>query len=394
MKKSQYLHENLERIKRERKHTNKHDPSYFRGKLISILEKKADILTLTGHYENARETYQKMHSEFLLENRIQHAHMYYKIGSTWSIQRKSKETLENSEIAEEILDDPAEIDSSWWKEWINIQFIKYDAYYYTAQKEKMEKIIDKIKPVIQKYGTDKQKMYLNEQVGQLDCRKNQFIVSDETIQRFRENIFLAKKLGNLGQIGHYTFNLGFILFGNNRLNEAKEALETSLEIAKKIGSTSLQMLCVTYLTTIFRKENLLEKTKDWALRSLNIANTANIPVYIAMTKANLSWVYYQQGKYHKTEKFAKDALNIWKEVNYPFQWAAIFPLFAVLVTQQRVSEAVEYAQILIEPTQHRLPNLLESTLKLAVTSWQRNDHEKSYNYLENSLSLARKYGCL
>ena len=77
-----------------------------------------------------------------------------------------------------------------------------------------------------------------------------------------------------------------------------------------------------------------------------------------------------------------------------FQWTALWPLIAVALTRDQVSEAVGYAQALIDPSQQRLPNAVAATLENSIQAWQDDEPAMAQEHLKSAIALAQEMGDL
>ena len=88
------------------------------------------------------------------------------------------------------------------------------------------------------------------------------------------------------------------------------------------------------------------------------------------------------------------ALEMWQQAPlvYPFKWTALWPLISVAHTQHQVSEAVDHARTLLEPTQQRLPDALTALLEETIESLEVGKTEEAYTYLNQAIELAQELG--
>jgi hypothetical protein len=62
----------------------------------------------------------------------------------------------------------------------------------------------------------------------------------------------------------------------------------------------------------------------------------------------------------------------------------------VALTRQHVVEAVEYARLLLEPNQQRLPGPLTEALEAALQAWDAEQPETVRIHLQQAIILARE----
>ncbi len=69
-------------------------------------------------------------------------------------------------------------------------------------------------------------------------------------------------------------------------------------------------------------------------------------------------------------------------------------MMGVALAEKRGADAVQYAGMLLDPEQQRLPDELTGLLEAAVQSGEANQPETAYSYLEQAIALAQKMGYL
>ena len=108
----------------------------------------------------------------------------------------------------------------------------------------------------------------------------------------------------------------------------------------------------------------MDETRHYALRALEVASTGGIPEQIAMAQANLAWVAWREGNLDETQKLGRAALDSWQRGQwvYAFHWTARFPLLAVALERDQVSDALEHARVMLDPQQQQLPEAAGSCL--------------------------------
>ena len=74
---------------------------------------------------------------------------------------------------------------------------------------------------------------------------------------------------------------------------------------------------------------------------------------------------------------------------YPFQWTALWPLISVAHAKNQVSEVVEYARALLEPSQQRLPDALTALLEKIIKIWEERETGTVHTYINQAIELAQ-----
>ncbi len=140
----------------------------------------------------------------------------------------------------------------------------------------------------------------------------------------------------------------------------------------------------------------MKETRDYASRALTVATAMKLPPYIAMATANLAWVAWREGKNAEAEQNGKAALEFWRssEMVYPFQWTALWPLIDIMLGQDELSQAMDYACRLFVPGQQLLPNGLTAITEAAIQAWDSGQPETVRPSLQQAITLAQEMGYL
>ena len=191
--------------------------------------------------------------------------------------------------------------------------------------------------------------------------------------------------------------LGFSYLWRGDLNEAEEHFQVGLRLTERTGDIVVQSRCLTYLTIIHRKRRQVEEVRHYVSRSLAVATAGQMLEYIGMARANLAWLAWREGDLSETEANGRTALESWQQVpigQAPFQWTALWPLIGVALAQDQVSEAVDYARALLEPTQQLLSEALTAIVEEAIHTWEGGDLEETRTNLDQAVELAQEMGYL
>jgi len=358
-------------------------------------EPLADIFALTGQHEEARTIYQNTLQGTPEHDLIWRARLHRKIGKTWEIQGDYAEASRADESAEAVLEQPsATLDPSRWQEWIEVQVDRIWLLYWQNKQAEMVELAHKAQPIVEQYGTPTQRARYFDSLTLIELKRERYLISEQAISYALAAVSASKESENLSVINMSYFQLGFsyLWAENDHLDHVEEPLQTGLRFAEQIGDVVMQARCLTYLTVLYRKYAQKDQVNAYSHRSLNIAKIAQMPEYIGAAKANRAWVAWHEQHLSEAEADGKAALEIWRKLSfvYPLHWMALFPLICVILAQERLSEAVEYARALLSPNQKRLPARLTAALERALHTWDADDAETTQNQLHDAIALAQK----
>ncbi|MCA1607100.1 MAG: serine/threonine-protein kinase PknK, partial [Acidobacteria bacterium] len=177
---------------------------------------------------------------------------------------------------------------------------------------------------------------------------------------------------------------------------AESHIKAALHSASRRGDSINQVLCLTYLAIICRKRGQVEEARSYILPALEAATAGQMVIYIGMAKANLAWMAWHQGNYREVKELGQAAVELWgqNQASYPFQWAALWPLVGVTMAENNISEAIEYARVLLVDSQQRLPDELAGLVEDALNAWSQDQSDLTRRQLTEALKLAHATGYL
>ena len=366
-------------------------------KIAQLHEQVGDVLSLTGQYDEAMLVYERALSYVPNQDRIWLARLHRGIGEIFRAQHRSEEALQAYSAAEVILGpDPAQSTPEWWQEWIQIQTARKEIHYMLGHVDEMTEFVGKTRPIVEQYGTSAQRAEFFMSIMDLFFRRDRYVVSEETLSYARSALSTSQETGDELLIAWMQFNLGFAYLWRGDLDAAEEQLHFDLAVEERTGNVARQNLCLTYLATLYRKRGRVKEARDYASRALTVATAIKLPQYIAMATANLAWVAWREGKNAEAEQNGKAALESWQssEVVYPFHWAALWPLIDIMLGQDELSQAVNYARQLFAPGQQPLPDALTPITESAIQAWDSGQPETARTSIEQAIVLAREMGYL
>jgi hypothetical protein len=177
----------------------------------------------------------------------------------------------------------------WRHEWIEVQVTQIWQYYWLNQLKEMTSLAEKVRPVLEQYGTPAQRAEFFTGLTLMAYRRHRYVISDEIVSDSRAALSASLESQNLVSITMSRFLLGFTCLWNNDLIEGEEQLQAALGLAERTGNVVLQSRCLTYLTILYRKKGALQQVRRLIPKCLSVAEAGQMTEYIATAKANTAW---------------------------------------------------------------------------------------------------------
>lgn len=256
----------------------------------------------------------------------------------------------------------------------------------------MTAVIEKIQPIVEQYGTAAQRAQFFLSTAARNIALDHYIVSEETVAKFRSALSAVQQAGNKRLIGFARFGLGTSLFLSGHLDEAEEHMHAAMNTGEEIGNVVLLERCFSFLPFVFRQRGQVEEVRHIIARALA---EPGITLTSRMV-AHRAWLAWRDGDMEKAEEYGKAALGEWQHQRQvdPYQWAGLWPLIGVMLVQERLSEAMQYVRMLLDPRQRQPPEALKKLLEAAVQAWETEQHHTAYSLLQQAIHLAEEQGYL
>jgi len=377
-------------------------PERWASVLARLYEALGDVLCLTGDHEGSREAYAKALARIEPGASLARARMHRKCGKTWEIQHRHEEALRAYGVAEAGLGAaPPERASreeagAYWHEWVEIQASRAWVHYWLAQVDEMVSLVERVRPIVARYGTPRQRAQFLRSVTNMSVRRERYAPSDETVAVARAYLAASEESSDPTEIAMARFMLGFELLFHGDLDEAEEKLTAGLSDAERIGDVTLRTRCLNYLMMIQRRRGDVGATRRAAELCLSVAAASNMMDYAGASTACLSWVALSEGRADEAEALGEAAVELWRQLSlvypYPFQWLGHGPLLAVALERGRVRDAIAHARVMLEPTQQKLPAEVASAIEAAIGAFDRGEPDRSRERLAEALAAARRRG--
>jgi hypothetical protein len=374
---------------------------FWQERAVTLQESLGDVLHLVGQHNEARVKYQLAMEYSYDQDLIKLARLQRKIGNSWVPLHCWNEAMEAYQAAEKSLGlQQDETALPWWQEWTQIQIDLMLLYYWANRAEEIKHLANRVRPVIEKYGTPVQRGGFYRGLVLANLRLERYRITEEILADTHSYLSLQKEGNNPNSnLAFDHFMQGFVYLWHHDLEPAENTMQAALSLARQTGDITVESRCLTYLTVCYRMLGRVDEARRIATQSEETAIRAGMPEYRATAQANLSWALWRTGDPAEAKKKALDALDQWQKLpaghaSCSFEWTALLPLIAIAELDGQFEQAIEYDRALLAPAQMRLPDPLEEALNKAIRCWEDNNSEQVLVQINRSVELAKDYGYL
>jgi class 3 adenylate cyclase/tetratricopeptide (TPR) repeat protein len=358
--------------------------------MADLYEEMGDVLALVRSQVEATAAFTEALLQIPASDRIRHARLHRKIGLVRQHERDL--ALKAFEDAERALGAWPEKDDDARSAWVDVQIGRLFVHYWKGEAAAMNLLLARLEPHIARATPHQRAEYFDHLVLR-DLRQLRYDVSDGTVAHARDYVSAARGTGDLATLASAQFLLAFVLLHLSRLDDALRIMQEGLETARRSGHRAIELRCIVYLCTIFRRQHQLDATRKWGMDSYTLAVKEAMHEYVGMAAANLAWVAWCEGRISEVESLAREALARWQRspVAYPFQWAAVLPLIAALRAGGRLPETIGLCARLVDSSQQHLPApLTEAASRIAAhdATWAETAAPDAQTALDELFTIA------
>jgi DNA-binding SARP family transcriptional activator len=352
-----------------------------------------EIQHFIGHYEDARESWQRAIGQTPPSDRLTRANLYCRLGNAWRDQYHYDEALQAYDAADDALGPlTAEDNEALWSEWGQIRLEHLNVLYWLGHSVEMLHLIDMVQRNFQQRASRIQQARLRQMSAVALLRHNRYSLSPEAVEHARAYLCTMQDMGESGAVPAAHFQVGFsALWATEDLGAAEREFHTALDLAERSGDISLRGRCLTYLTVIHRLRSQVEEARTTARQSLEVALAGQMHDYIGAAHGSLAWAAWRVGDMDNARMHGQQALEAWRRLpaGYMFEWIGRWPLIGIALTEGNLSEALSQARPLLEASQKRMPESIEPALEAAIRAAEEGDLVASHTFLEQAAKAAR-----
>ncbi len=333
---------------------------------IQLIEDMSDVLLLSNDIEEASA---------VLDQAIQapdlppltRARLLRRLGAARQQDRDfSIYTLDRAEQALGKIDDNSDADEL--TEWIDIQIIRLTVHYWSGDSQALLDLSRRVIPFI---GQAKplQRALIYAQLVQRDLRAYRYRTTNDTLENAAKYVEAAQESGVLSSIASAQFILGFVHLHNGTLEDAKREMGEGLKSAQKSGHRAIELRCLVYLATVYRRLGEVMKAEQLSRESLDLAAREAMPEYTGMAHAHLAWARWKEGNLVEAKSLGQDAMAEFQNsrIAYPFEWAAGLVMVAIAAEEQDPEAGRHICARLIDGSQQHLPDQLNEAAEAVAT---------------------------
>ena len=354
-----------------------------------VWAKLAEVLWRTWRLEEAREAFQAAICLAGSGDVLRSAHLQALLGKLEGFEGRYDAALAAFDAAEELLGEhPWDKGDAWADVWLEVMLDgRAHLHVLSREPELVLAALTVARPIVEARGKPARKWEFYWCLAYQRAIRNRWRVDEEDIANVRRALAAANQGDDQKDIGYATYAVGHFLLMHGDLAEAKEYLERSLAMAERIGEVLSRAENLWALTATALFSHDVEAVRSLAPQVMAAGEAAASPGYVGSAKAYLAWLAWQDGHPKDVVALANEALKLWGTTAVATY--SLWPLIAVHLGAGQVAEAVAAGRQMLEPTQQRLSDELESMLGSACAAWDQEEPEVARAKMAEALELAK-----
>jgi class 3 adenylate cyclase len=363
-----------------------------------VWAKLADVLWATWRLGEAREAFQAAIRLVGPDDALQGAHLYALLGKLEGNDYRHSAALAAFDAAEELLGErPWDKGDAWAEVWLEVMLDGRAEFHLDRNEPELGlAALAAARPVVEARGSPAHKQYFYWGLAYQRAMRNRWRVDEEDIANMRRSLAAANQGVSQKDIAYATYNVGEFLLMHGDLAEAREYLERSLALSERVGQVLGRANSLWALTLTALRSHDAEAVRSFAPQAMAAGEIAAYPELVGTAKASLAWLAWQDRRPQNVVALVNEALELWRTTTgwpaHAVYWVGLWPIIAACLSTGHVPGAVAAGRQILEPSQLRLPDELESLLGSAAMAWDQDEPELARDKMAKALELAHDLG--
>jgi class 3 adenylate cyclase/DNA-binding SARP family transcriptional activator/tetratricopeptide (TPR) repeat protein len=361
---------------------------------VALRAKLAQVLWHTGRASEAREVLGEAIRLAGPGDPVQRARLKTLLGRVESDERLFDTSLATLDAAQELIGEkPSSQDEAVVDQWLELMLHgRANLLLHRQEPEQAMAALSAARPVVEATGAPDRRQVFYWLVSWQRALQNRYCMDREILANARRAVAIATENAcDPTEIAWRACGLGLWLTLHGELVDAQEQLESSLAVAERSGNTTLRAASMVYLAQTAQRRHDAEAVRSLAPHAATASEVAGIAQLQAWATACLVWLAWQDQEPSKVAVLAEGTEDLLRTAVGGFmfwKWVYLWPVVAMHLCEGKVAEAVAAGLQMLEPSQQRLPDELESLLEAAVTAWTSENADLAGRELARALEVA------
>ncbi|HEX4355335.1 MAG TPA: AAA family ATPase, partial [Polyangiales bacterium] len=264
------------------------DPSAaneWNGERATLDEKLADVLALLGSLDEARQAYEDALDVRAIGDGLARARVLRKLGKTWETSHDHPRALDAYAAAEAAVAKVERSDPVAIQEHTQLQLNRVWIHYWLADVDRMSELLEGIAHYVEHEAPALTRSNYFGALVKRDFRAHRYRISEPIIAHARSCLRAAEDAKAPVESAFARFDVGFALLFAGQIEAAEVELNGALVATRRLGDTTSEIRCLTYITLARRFAQSVQETEQLALETVERARRANMNDYVALAQS-------------------------------------------------------------------------------------------------------------
>jgi class 3 adenylate cyclase/tetratricopeptide (TPR) repeat protein len=369
-------------------------PLYSVAVAQRLWDKLGDISGTAGRRNDARYAYQQAIALADPSDTLTLARLHTWLGALETQDRCFEAAPPHFEEAKELLgDNPGGRDQATADRWIGLMFAWSEHYRSQSLPAQELTVLEEMRPVVEERGSTRQRSENLFLIAKAQAELARYRVSDEVLADMRRAVEMVPDRGQQEGGGWQPLLFGYLGFLKGDVGLAREQAERALAMAEKRSEAQLRAACMFFRPMIEVRAHDIEAVRQLGPVGVEACEAIGFPEWVANAKGTLAWLAYQEGRPDDVLALAAECDELMKAPHGPevfLNWVRLWPVVGVHLAVGRVGPAIAAARQMLDPSQQRFEDELESLLIASSEAWDAGDPGRAKATLEKALVVAQE----
>jgi tetratricopeptide (TPR) repeat protein len=359
-----------------------------------VWEKLGDAYYFAADIDRAFEAYEQASRRVPLEENVWRARLKDDMANLHTLRHRFDQALACLAEADALLGSPAEsADDSWWDTWLVVQQHRGMVHFTEGRLEELRRLVDQVGKTAGTHGGARERAHFQRLQMMAAWTHSRFVSTSDTMELAQD---CAKNYRAAGSPEDLLYAERILVqaytWSPDQWGEAYDQLVRFLELARRNHSIWHEFPALWHMQMWHRRRGEVDAVRDYSLATLSLTaqHRGAWKEFGGEAKGHLSWVALRTGDLDQARILSFEALREIRGDSYsPFEWQARWTLLGLALHDRDWPEAVRQAEAMLDPSQHKMPDDLEESLRALIQVQAQGDKP-----VEALAASARAHGYL
>jgi class 3 adenylate cyclase/tetratricopeptide (TPR) repeat protein len=357
----------------------------------AIQEDMGDVLALAGRFDDARGRLRSALDD--VTGPVARARLLRKIAQTFVFQRPEEAASLFEEAAAALGSPPLGPAPDWWRESIETHSLRLRLAYWVNDREVMDDWATWALATLERPEAQAERGTLMRMLATHELGTSRYHPAPQALEWTTGCVAQAERNDDLAEIAEAYFLHAFVLMWREQTADSMAWFHRTRDVCRRIGDATDEVRALTYLAVLHRRLGDIDEVRRLTDEAAELLAVTGLDPYVFLLHGNRAWTARRSGELGVVRSEGRAAWDMLSALPHmPLSWIALWPLLAVRLEDGDLAASAELARLLVDPSQMKLPDELESPLAAAAAAWEAGDETTAREALEVAVRAAAESG--